>query len=342
MTENDFSTLPDLAGRVLGGSVVAANDELFAERENLIKPGDADFSTESFGHKGKIYDGWETRRRREPGNDWAIVRLGSPGVVRGVVIDTAWFKGNYPPEASVEAVSVEGYPSPAELADAPWETIVERSALAGDTKNAFPVSSAHRYTHVRLSIYPDGGVARLRVHGEAIPDPRVLPASIDVAALENGGRVVGCSDMFYSSPVNLIMPGRARIMGDGWENARRRDTGNDFVEFQLALPTAISVAEIDTSYFVGNAPGWIALSGRRDGGDWAELLPRTRVQPDTLHRFAIDSGEEITQARLDVYPDGGLARVRLHATLSATARKELERRWLDSLPPYHAESLKRS
>ncbi|MGI8955131.1 MAG: hypothetical protein ACR2FL_11280, partial [Nocardioidaceae bacterium] len=166
---SDFTQLPDLASRAIAGSVVYANDELFAERENLIKPEPAVFSTQDFGHKGKIYDGWETRRRREPGHDHAVVRLGVPGVVHGVVVDTAWFTGNYPPHVSVEATSVDGYPSPAELEQAAWATLVPKSPVAGDGAHPFIVSDEHRYTHVRLTIYPDGGVARFRVHGEPVP-----------------------------------------------------------------------------------------------------------------------------------------------------------------------------
>ena len=168
MTE--FTTLPDLALRSLGGSVIAANDESFAERESLIRPGRPGFQPHTFGAKGQVYDGWETRRRREPGHDWALVRLGLPGVIRGVVIDTAWFKGNYPPHASVEAVAVEGYPTVAELEAADWMEIVPRSELKGDAEHFFEVADERRYTHVRLNIFPDGGVARLRVHGEVRPD----------------------------------------------------------------------------------------------------------------------------------------------------------------------------
>jgi allantoicase len=339
----DFTAMPDLASRALGGGVPYANDELFAERENLIKPGPAVFSTDDFGHKGKVYDGWETRRRRETGHDYAVVRLGAPGLVRGVVIDTAWFTGNYPPYASVEATSVEGYPSPPELEHAHWQTIVERSALRGDTKNPFAVTSEQQFTHVRLSIYPDGGVARFRVHGEVVPDPRMLPPTFDLAALENGGRVEDCSDMFYSSPVNLIMPGNARIMGDGWENARRRDDGNDFVTFALAAPGAVQLAVLDTSHFVGNAPGAASLHGidarsasLDDAGAWFEILPRTRLQPDTTHRFPLTGAPEATHVRMDVFPDGGLARVRLHGSVAPTARTELGLRWFNALPEPHA------
>jgi allantoicase len=338
VTEQNFTTLPDLANRRLGGSVVAANDELFAERENLIKPEAPTYQTYTFGHKGQVYDGWETRRRREPGHDWAIVRLGIPGFVRGVVVDTAFFTGNYPPEVSVEGSSVDEYPSPEELHVAEWIPLVPRSPASGDTKNQFDVDVPWRVTHVRLCMYPDGGVARLRVHGEPVPDPRYLAAGeIDLAALANGGEVTGCSNMFYSSPTNLISPGLARVMGEGWETARRRDKSNDWVEFRLAGPGRVRLAELDTSYFVGNAPGWASLRGcRADDGSWVDLLPRTRLQPDTRHLFRMAAAPETTHVRLDVYPDGGMARVRLHGELSAQGRQRLGLRWLNLLPEVHA------
>jgi allantoicase len=337
---DDFTRLPDLASRRLGGSVVAANDELFAERENLIKAEAPVYSTYTFGHKGQVYDGWETRRRRQPGHDWAMVRLGLPGVVRGVVVDTAFFKGNYPPEVSVEGAGVEGYPSPEELEQAEWVTLVPRSPVKGDTQNPFGVDVAQRCTHVRLSIYPDGGVARLRVHGEAVPDPRFLAAgALDLAALANGGVVTGCSNMFYSSPTNLISPGEARVMGEGWETARRRDDGNDWVELALAGPGVVRLAELDTSHFVGNAPGWASLRGRQGAGGWTELLPRARLQPDTRHLFRLEDAPEVSAVRLDVFPDGGLARVRLYGELSARGLTALGLRWLNSLPDGQARQV---
>jgi allantoicase len=325
---------PDLASRALGGSVIHADDELFAERENLIKPGDPVFQPHTFGHKGQIMDGWETRRRREPGSDSAIVRLGCAGVVRRVVVDTSYFTGNYPPEVSVGACGAEGYPSPAELAAAQWTTLVPRSRVEGDARNEFDVPAeegrAQRFTHVRLTIFPDGGVARLRVYGEPVPDPRLLPGVIDLAALENGAVVTGCSNMFYSSPASLLMPGLARVMGDGWETARRRDDGNDWVAVQLACPGAVEVVELDTSHFVGNAPGWASLG--YDGGD---LLPRTALQPDTRHRFAVPGGPPgpvAERVRLDIYPDGGMARLRVLGAPTAAARRALAERFLRLLP----------
>jgi len=344
----EFMALPDLASRRLGGSVVYANDELFAEKENLIKPGAPAFDAGEFGHKGKVYDGWETRRRREAGHDHAIVRLGCSGVVRGVVVDTSFFRGNYPPEISVEGLCADGYPSPSELEGMRWHELVGKTAAAGDAPNAYPVTDERRWTHARLSIYPDGGVARFRVHGDVVPDPAFLTGTVDLAAMENGGLVIGCSDAFYSSPSNLIMPGLARVMSDGWENARRRGPGNDYVVVRLAAAGRPRYVEVDTSCFVGNAPGWVKLSAEanadglgagydglgagRDGLAWRTVLPRTRVQPDTRHRFALADPGEVTHVRLDDIPDGGLARLRVYGEVTRDGLTALTQRWLETRP----------
>lgn len=313
--------LPDLAGRTVGGAVVWANDETFAEKENLINPGKADYSTATFGHKGQIYDGWETRRRREAGYDEAIVRLGAPGVVSAIVVDTSWFTGNYPPEISIEAAEVEGFASPEELrTQTEWTTIVARSPVDGDCENRFEVTSDARWTHVKLSIYPDGGVARLRVLGRGKPDPKFLAAGpVDLAALENGAYVSACSNMFYSSPNNLLFPGPPRSMGEGWETSRRRNDANDWVQVQLAGTGFVRLAEFDTTCFLGNAPGAASLRGRLGDGEWMELLPRTTLQPDTRHRFVLDHYTPVSEVRMDIFPDGGMARLRLFGDLDAPA-----------------------
>jgi allantoicase len=312
--------------------VLWANDDLFAERENLIKPGRPEHRPATFGHKGQVYDGWETRRRRgsiADAHDSAIIRLGVPGIVRGVVVDTAWFTGNYPPQISVEAAYVEGYPSVEELVEkTQWTTIVERSDINGDTRNPFKVNSSRRWSHVRLSIYPDGGVARLRVHGEGLLDPRFADGlPLDLAALENGGRITACSNMYYSSPNNLLLPGAARTMGEGWETSRRRDTGNDWAQVHLASQGVLTAAELDTSYFIGNSPGSARLSGRDGDGEWFELLPITELQPDTRHRFLIDDDRPVTEARLDIHPDGGMARLRLSGRLTAEGLRRVCEDW---------------
>jgi len=341
----DFTLLPDLASRRLGGTVMYATDELFADKENLIKPGPPTFTPGEYGPKGKVYDGWETRRHREPKHDHAVVRLGAPGIVRGVIVDTANFRGNYPPQVSVEAVSVVDYPSPEELAALGWHTLVEKSDARGDTANRYPVSDNHRWTHLRLSIYPDGGVARFRAHGEVVPYPAFLAGTVDLAATENGGQVVGCSDAFYSSAANLLMPGQPTGMADGWENARRRDGGHDYVLVRLAAAGLVRQLEIDTSCFVGNAPDFVRVLGAderstRMAGEpdptsaaaWQELLPRTRVQPDTRHRFLVHSLQPVTHVRLEAYPDGGMGRLRVYGEIVPEALARLRERYLAAQP----------
>lgn len=331
-----FTHLVDLADRRLGAGVIAANDEFFAERENLLKPGPAAFDPEHFGHKGKIMDGWETRRRRgtsaarphpaDEDHDWALVRLGAPGVVRGIVLDTAHFRGNYPQAVSVEATSVPGSPSPDDLLAGAvrWTTLLPRTAVGGHAANGFTVAAEQRFTHLRVNQHPDGGIARLRVYGDVAPDPGWLAAlgTFDLVALENGGRVQDASDRFYSPATNTVQPGRSRQMDDGWETRRRRDKGNDWIRYELSEQAEIRTVEIDTAYLKGNSAGWAALSvrdgepgaGPDDG--WTEILPRTRLQPDTNHRFVLDRPVTARQVRIDIYPDGGISRLRLFGSLT--------------------------
>ena len=341
----DEQYLPDLLR--LRGSVVAASDEFYAAKENLIKPDAPVFVPETYDAKGQVYDGWETQRRRGPGGtlpddtarDWVIVRLGAAGVVRSLVVDTAFFTGNYPQACSAEGLSVGGYPSPEELtADAGrWREIVPRALLTGDARHAFKVSSGRRFTHVRLNIYPDGGVARLHVHGQVVPDPALLEGlTIDLAALENGADIVARSDQFYSSPRNVIAPGLSRVMGEGWETRRRRKAGYEWLVVRLAGRGVVHLAEIDTSWYRGNQPDFASLQmtdadpmaggSLADESVWRDLLPRVRLLPDTPHRFRVDGGLA-THVRLNIFPDGGVARLRLYGSLAEDGLAAVRRRW---------------
>jgi allantoicase len=336
----------DLASRWLGGSVVAASDESFGEKENLLTPAPAAFEPGHYGHRGEIVDGWETRRRREPGHDWAIIRLGAPGIIGSVDVDTSFFTGNYPQTVSVEACGCEGYPSTAELAGPAisWQPIVAPSTLTGDSHNIFPVTDGHRFTHVRLLAYPDGGIARLRVLGQVVPDPRGLDdLTIDLASQEYGGAVVASSDDFYTSAGHLNRPDRARTMGEGWETQRRRDGGQDHVVFRLAFPGIVRRVVVDTAHFKYNASAEVALSGSAqdpfpagDSGDWLPLLGRTRLQPDTRHEFTSQCAQRVATVQLDAFPDGGLSRVRLIGSIDARARRAAGYRWFNSLPTAQA------
>jgi allantoicase len=320
----DFTDLPDLAGERFGGAVIAANDEFFAPKEALIKASAPEWREGLYTERGKWMDGWETRRRRTPGHDWAIIRLGMPGLVHGVVIDTSFFTGNFPPRASLEACNIFGTPSADVLQsdETPWRPLLLPVELEGNTKNLFEVDSGdQRVTYLRLNIFPDGGVARLRVHGDVVPDARVFAPNreVDLAAMTNGGFVVSCSDMHYGHRQNLILPGRSTHMGDGWETKRRRGPGHDWTIVRLARRGMIERVELDTDHFKGNAPGSCMLEAcdedasqfDGDSARWTTMVPDAPLQPHTRHTFDVSSPRTATHVRLNIYPDGGVARLRL-------------------------------
>jgi allantoicase len=318
-----FLELVDLASERLGGSVIAANDEFFASKEGLINPAPPVWIEGKYTERGKWMDGWETRRRRDGGDhDWCIVRLGVPGVVRGVDIETTFFRGNYPESCAIDASDASPLATPDELARVSWREIVPRTPLTGDSHNLIAATRDARATHVRLRIFPDGGVARLRIHGDVAPDWDRLRrrGDVDLAAVEHGGLVVACSDMFFGSRHNLIMPGDATHMGDGWETKRRRGEGHDWTIIRLGTAGAVRRVEVDTRHFKGNAPGACSLEGAAvgrgqdlQGIEWRDLQLRTALLPHTRHLFEDDlrSIGDITHVRFNIYPDGGVGRLRL-------------------------------
>lgn len=322
-----FIDLLDLAAERVGGVVLFANDEFFAPKENLLKAGRGVWIADKYTDRGKWMDGWETRRRRSPGQDWCVVRLGIPGVIRGVEIDTAHFKGNYPEFASIDACEAPADASLDELGSAStrWVELLPKSPLLGDTQNRFPVRDHRRWTHVRMTIYPDGGVSRLRVYGEAWPDRSKLSGLLDLVAAENGGQAIASNDMFFGSPHNLILPGRAPNMGEGWETQRKRRPGHDWVILRLGMRGAIRRIEVDTNHFKGNCPDRCSIDVCDAEGasvdallspqtTWVELLPQTKLAPHTRHFFEKElvASTPATHVRLRIYPDGGISRLRCH------------------------------
>ncbi|HVH41082.1 MAG TPA: allantoicase [Labilithrix sp.] len=359
----DFIELIDLAAERLGGSVLWATDDFFAEKENLLKPHEAVFIDGKYTDRGKWMDGWESRRKRSyaessrtyPDYDSCIIRLGLSGVVRGFVVDTAHFKGNYPKACAIEGASIEGHPDVAQLLsdDVRWTEILPRSELKGDTKNRFEVDVPQRFTHLRFHIYPDGGVARLRVHGDVMPGARWTgrrdrPQLVDLGAAEHGGLVVSCNDMFFGSRHNLIMPGRGVNMGDGWETKRSRRPGPDWVVVRLATEGAIERIVVDTLHFKGNAPDACAIDVATSASDpdgstddaWRPLLARTNLQPHTAHVFedeVLPAGAA-THVRLRIWPDGGVSRLRLFGVASDAGRERSGLRYLGALPEPELEA----
>ncbi len=321
-----FSGLVDLASERIGGRAMAASDEFFAEKENLLKPGRGVFVEGKFTDRGKWMDGWESRRKRTPGNDWCVIKLGIPGIIEGIDIDTNHFLGNHPPFASVEACVGEP------IGESSWSELVPLSALRPGSQNLFAVHSRERWTHVRLNIVPDGGVARFRAYGVPARDWSVLDSErpVDLASVASGGRALVCSDMFFSDMQNLLLPGPSENMGDGWESRRRRGPGSDWVVIRLGTPGYVSRIVVDTSHFKGNYPECCSVDCINapdatlrdflfDAVSWRPLLPESVLRPDARHEFEseVQSSGICTHVRLNIYPDGGIARLRVFGVTSA-------------------------
>jgi allantoicase len=325
-----FTALVDLASARVGGRAIAANDDFFAAKSNLVKPEPAIFIPGRFTNHGKWMDGWESRRRRTPGHDWCIIALGMRGVVRGINVDTSHFTGNHPSHCSIDAIdsAVPLAPRVRGAEGAPWTTVLPRCALGGDSSNLFPIDDGRAWTHLRLKIFPDGGVARLRVFGEVVVDWRTAARAgrpVDLAAIRHGGLVLGASDMHFGARDNLIMPGRAKNMADGWETRRRRGPGHDWAIVRLGTPGTVTRVEIDTNHFKGNYPESASLEGclaptasleALPSAPWREILPRTTLRPHHRHVLtATGSAGPISHVRLNIFPDGGVSRLRVHGTI---------------------------
>jgi allantoicase len=320
----------DLASAALGGEALLATDEFFAGKENLLRPERAAFDPNAYTDRGKLMDGWESRRKRVPGHDWCLVKLGVPGRIRGVDIDTAFFLGNHPPFASVDAVFLPGATAE-ELRDAAtWVEIVPQVPLRRGSQNlaaTLPAGAEGVWTHLRLNIYPDGGVARLRAYGEPVPAEHVVHevhGLVDLAVATHGGRAVACSDSFFASMDNLLLPGRAPHMGHGWETRRSRPPGQDWIIVQLGQPGRIERLDVDTAHFKGNYPDRCAVDAICWPGappealtrspDWVNVVPSTKLRADMGHLLSLTSTGPWTHLRLRIFPDGGVSRLRAYGT----------------------------
>jgi allantoicase len=323
-----FTKLTDLASERLGGKVLFATDDFFAEKENLIAPTRGIFITDKYTDRGKWMDGWESRRKRTPGHDWAIIQLATSGKITGFDIDTNFFLGNHPPHASIEAISITNADEITDWSTLAWKEILPKSHLDPGSQNFYESNSDAIFTHLRLHIYPDGGVARLRVYGEVFKNWDAVAATqeIDLAAAINGGQAIACNDMFFSDMSNLIMPNRGANMGDGWETKRNRTPNNrDWVILKLAHKGTVDRIVVDTCHFKGNYPDSCLIESCVSDTDdvanntnWQTLLPQQKLSADHEHEFIYEiyKGTAITHVRLNIFPDGGISRLRIFGKIN--------------------------
>jgi allantoicase len=319
----------NLASPTLGAEAVFANDEFFGAKERMLQDSAPVFVADKYDDHGKWMDGWETRRRRDGGtHDWCIVRLGARGRIALLDIDTRFFTGNFPPRASVEAALCAGRPDESTV----WSEILPPTALSGNSHHLLPVSDDGVYSHVRLNIFPDGGIARLRVYGFPSVgwDPKDREGVFELSSAVNGGRTIGYSDAHYGDPWVILAPNRGRNMGDGWETRRRRVPGNDWIVIALGAAGLVSRFEVDTAHFKGNYPDRCSIQAANCRGmnddaivagceGWPEIMAPQKLQMDRVHLFegrVIAAPQPVTHLRLNIYPDGGVSRFRAFGRLA--------------------------
>ncbi len=339
--EITFGNLVDLASAAMFGKAISASDDFFASKDMMLAPGAAVFDPHAYTERGKLMDGWESARTRRasalPDRDECVVRLGVPGTIHAVNVDTHFFLGNHPPFAKLEGTRAPWGASSDDLAKAEWSLVLGACALKPGSHNVFTVSAAasqETFSHVRLTMYPDGGIARLRVFGKPVPRSdtpqdsdaytakHVPPGLVDLVAARMGGRALACSDMFFGRMENLLLPGRAANMSSGWETRRRRSPGFDWVLLELSRPGVVRMLEVDTNHFRGNYPDDIRIEGvlasgldvvglTGDRAPWKEVLTRSPLSPHERHWFELDPAVgALSHMRISVYPDGGISRFR--------------------------------
>ena len=310
----------NLADPRLGAEAQACSDDFFAPMARMLNPEPACFIPGKYDDNGKWMDGWESRRKRVAGHDWCIVKLGCAGSIAGFDLDTSFFTGNYPP-----AASVEGCPAGCDPQGSDWRALTPTLALQGNRHHLVEAAAGDTiYSHVRINIFPDGGLARLRVYGRPAPQSvKTGPDGlIDLSAARHGGRAIAWNDAHFGAAANLLLPGRGVNMGDGWETRRRREPGHDWCLIALGIPGTIRRIEVDTAHFKGNYPDRCSLQGAwvpkldeatmsAQSQFWPTLLAESGLTADSVHNFAIESGTPVSHIRLNLHPDGGVSRLRL-------------------------------
>ncbi|GLB37590.1 putative ureidoglycolate lyase [Lyophyllum shimeji] len=314
-----------LSSEVIGGKIAAVSDEFFAEAFHLLLPEPAPSLKGQFGPNGALYSGWESRRHN-PAHDWCIIRLGTTGTIVGFDIDTSHFNGNEAPQVSVEALHGSPTEEP-QVNDSRWSAILPKIDLGPNSRHLFTVAESSAVNYVKLTMYPDGGIARFRVYGHVSP---VIPADVselfDLAHVFAGGRVEFTSDQHFGVGSNLILPGRGKNMGGGWETKRSRTKGHkDWVIIKLGVAGFLECVEVDTAHFKGNFPESCEIHGlysetsinwgthKGQDQDWTLILSRTKLGPHRQHYLQLENveGKVYTHIKLTIYPDGGLQRIRV-------------------------------
>ncbi|KAF8924090.1 galactose-binding domain-like protein [Dissophora ornata] len=310
----------ELASVAKGGKVLKTSDEFFGEGSQLIKEEDAIEDKNRETAHGFWKDGWETRRHNKKTHHSATIQLACQATIAGFDIDTSFFDGSHPAYASVEAcLIVEGAENKNE-----WQEILPKVPLSGNSHHFFGINGTDdAFTHVRLNMYPDGGIARFRVFGKVSPIYPDEKKTFDLASLSSGGRIIKTSEYHYGNPYNILLPTASLNTRYGWQTPRSHVEGHhDWVEIKLGATGILEWIEVDTTHFRGNSPEFVSLDACQSEYNnvqfdpevrWVSLLKKSEVEGDKKNTYSLEAtGEAYTHVRLNIFPDGGISRLRVH------------------------------
>jgi allantoicase len=314
--------LIDLAQSRLGTKVVYKTDEFFAAAKRIINPWPPVFKEGVFDQHGKWMDGWETRRKRNKGNDYLILKLGKPGKINKVDIDTSYFNGNQPNKVSLEACfSKKKIPNK----NSNWVIILNKKKMKPNSHHFFNIKNKSEFTHVKLNIYPDGGVARIRLYGSMKTKNKFDNKLINLTSVLNGATPIACNNEHFGRAENILAPGSGKNMGDGWETRRSRGKNFDWLILKCAAEGKISKIQIDTHHFKGNYPDKLSLQASylkgkiksreiiKNSKKWKLLLNKSKLYAHKKHNFKnnLMKNKKINYIRINIFPDGGISRIRV-------------------------------
>ena len=314
--------LIDLAQPRLGTKVIYKTDDFFASANRIINPTEPVFKVGVFDKHGKWMDGWESRRKRTAGHDYIIIKLGKPGTIKKVDVDTSHFNGNQPAMISIEGANSNSN----KINQLKWQPLLSKKKTKANSHHYFTVNSDKVFTHIKFNIFPDGGVARLRLYGSIAKSSKLKNKKINLASLLDGSSVIACNNEHFGKAENILAPGKAKNMGDGWETRRRRGKGFDWLILNSLDGKEIDKIEISTHHFKGNFPSHCSLQAAylpnsknskqivKSSTKWKYLLKDAKLSANKVHVFKnnLMKKDKINFIKINIFPDGGISRFRIY------------------------------
>ena len=321
MKQKKFKNTVNLAEPKFGSKIIYKTDQFFGAASRILNSQKPIFKEGIYDHHGKLMDGWETRRKRKVGHDYLIIKLGRPGKIFNVDIDTSFFSGNQPSQASLQACYSKNKLSK----NTNWKTILNKKKLGPNNNHNFKIKNHSTFNFIKLNIFPDGGIARLKLNGKVdLEKINLKGKNVNLSLISNGSTIVSCNNEHFGKAENVLSPGVGVNMGDGWETRRSRGKNFDWIIIKFGMPAILNKLEIDTHHFKGNYPETFTVQSAlisnkaiskkivKNSKKWKLLLGKNKLKPHKKHSFKSKTFKKnkVNYLKINIFPDGGISRVR--------------------------------